>query len=349
MNKASKIIAPALSLLLLNLPLFARTALEQAGTPAPAEDFSLPAPQAEYPGQPPSAVTAQQKLALFDYNKADALSFTRLPGAARENYFVEDLELRVADATASGGGYIQKYTYYRTYLPGPRPTVIIPMHFMGQKSVSDWAAMYFAKNGYNAVLIIPQGSLTDKTRPLIKMNELLQQEVVAGRMCVDLLETFPEADREKLYAFGISMGAIRAVLLFGVEQRIKKAGEIAGGGDLPGIVADTQFNALEKVRNARMKAEGLATIEDFRAYVTGVMKFDPLDFGCLRAPEDLIMVMGNNDNFVPDLYQEKLYAAFSRPGEGRYPSVVRTGQGHLITSFQFRKHIDRFIKFFEGR
>ena len=49
------------------------------------------------------------------------------------------------------------------------------------------------------------------------------------------------------------------------------------------------------------------------------MTVDPLDFGSLRNPEDLLMVIGEGDRFVPEAYQEKLYAAFSRPLEGRYP------------------------------
>ncbi len=356
MTKATRLVFAAFLLPFLTFPVHSQTALEQLAVISPAADFSIPAVNAAYatPLRAPygpftPAAVAREKLAYFDYDKADALSFIRIPEKAHKDYYTETIDLRVADSSAPGGSYTQQYFYYRTYLPGPRPTVLVPMHFMGSKSVSDWASAYFARNGYNAILIIPQGSLTDEGRPLIKLNDLLRQEVVAGRMCVDLLERFPEVDKEKLYAFGISMGGIRAALLFGVEHRIKKAGEIAGGGDLPGIVADTQFNALEKVRDARMKAEGLATIEDFRTYLAGVMKFDPLDFASLRRPEDIFLVIGESDNFVPTPNQEKLYQAYSRPAEGRYPRAVRTGQGHILTSFAFKKHIDSFLEFFEGR
>lgn len=355
-EKAKKYFLAAIFVPFLNLPVHSQTALEQITSFSPATDFSVPAvtieravtPLQTWYGPFTSAGKAQEKLAYFNYNKADALSFERIPEKRHKEFTTETIKLRIADPAAAGGEYIQEYFYYRTNQAGPRPTVVLPMHFMGSKSVTDLASVHFAKNGYNAIIIIPQGSLTDQSRPLVKINDLLQQEVVAGRMCVDMLEKFPEVDAEKIYAFGISMGGIRTALLFGVESRFKKAGEVAGGGDLPGVVADTNFSSLKKVRDARMKAENLATVADFRTYFTSVMKFDPLDFASLRRPEDILLVIGTHDNFVPDLYQEKLYQAFSRPEEGRYPRTIRTGHGHLITAFTYREHIDRIIKFFEG-
>ncbi|MDD5210738.1 MAG: hypothetical protein PHV36_15230, partial [Elusimicrobiales bacterium] len=133
-----------------------------------------------------------------------------------------------------------------------------------------------------------------------------------------------------------------------VEPRVRKASEIVGGGDLAGIIADTQFSMLEKVRDARMAIEGLATIPEFRTYMQRVMTVDPVDFGCLRDPEDLLMMMGKGDVFVPDVYQKKLYDAFSRPLEGRHPAVIQSAKGHLITAAGIEKQVDASFAFFEG-
>ncbi|MFA6434026.1 MAG: alpha/beta hydrolase [Elusimicrobiales bacterium] len=332
--------------------LYAGTAFEQGLVSAPGTELAVPLP----PVETRSGITAStdpilEKLKLFDYRKSDMLYVTRNHAAAHHGYSVEPIELLIRDPLRQIGVFKQRYTYYKTYLPGPRPTVIISMHFTGDRSISDWAARHFAKKGYNAAIINTRESLTDENRPLDKLSDLFIREAITGRMCVDLLETFPEVDKEKLYAFGISMGGIRTALLFGVELRIKKAGEISGGGDIPGIITDTHFFPPERTRNERMKAEGISSLEEFRAYMEKAMTVDPLDFGRLRNPEDFIMVISHDDQFVPDAYQEKLYNAFSKPKEGRYgryPAVIHSTLGHLHTAMHYARYIDRFIVFFEG-
>ncbi len=352
MNKTIKFIAYAVFLAALNTPLCAENALEQGKALIPEMALSIPSPEAENAGEiGTSTDTVLKKLKLFDYQKADILFIKRNHASFHDGYSVEAIELLIRDPLRQIGTFRQNYTYYKTYLQGPRPTVIISMHFTGDATISDWAAKYFAKNGYNAVILNTRESLTDKTRPLNKLSDLFIREVITGRMCVDMLETFPEVDMGKLYAFGISMGGIRTALLFGVEQRIKKAGEISGGGDIPGIITDTNFFPPEHARDERMEIEGIATLEDFRAYMKKTMTVDPLDFGSLRDPEDIIMVISHDDQFVPDVYQEKLYQAFSKPREGRYgryPVVIHSTVGHLHTAMNYAKYIDRFIGFFDA-
>ncbi|MCX5784155.1 MAG: hypothetical protein NTX59_00545 [Elusimicrobia bacterium] len=353
MNKAIKFFAAAILLSVLNPPLYAETALEQAKALAPGTELAILLPEAENAGAigaPPDTVL--KKLALFDYQKGDMRYITRYPASFHEKYSVETIELLIRDPLRQIGEFKQNCTFYKTNLPGPRPTVLVSMHFTGDKTISDWAARHFAEKGYNAVIINARESLTDETRPLNKLSDLFIREAITGRMCVDLLETFPEVNKEKLYAFGISMGGIRAALLFGVEQRIKKAGVIAGGGDIPGIITDTHFFPPEHARDERMEIEGIADLEDFRAYMKKTMTVDPLDFGSLRNPADLIMVISRDDQFIPDVYQEKLCKAFSRPQEGRYgsyPVVIHSTVGHLHTAMNYAKYIDRFIRFFEGQ
>ncbi len=350
MSIAIKFFAATIFLSALNLPLCAETALEQVKAIAPGTELSIPLPAAEYAGgagAPSEAIL--KKLALFDYQKSDVLLVLRYPAVLHDDYSVEKIEFVINDPLRKIGKYLQNYTYYRTTQPGPRPTVLVSMHFTGDKTISDWAAMHFADNGYNAVIINTRESLTDETRPLSGLSDLFIRESIAGRMCIDLLEKLPEVDKEKLYAFGISMGGIRTALLFGVEQRLKKAGEISGGGDIPGIIADTRFFKPENTRDARMRIEGISSLRAFRAYMKKIMTVDPLDFGSLRNPEDIIMVISRHDKFVPDIYQEKLFHAFSRPREGRYPVAIHSAMGHLHTAMNYTKYVDRFIAFFEGK
>ena len=332
----------------LNLPLRAETALEQFKALGLKTDFPSPQPAAENVEETRvSPEEAIKKLPLFDYKKTDVVSVKRNPPVSYKEYTKETIEFLINDPLHQLGEFQQKYLFYRTKQTGPRPTVLVFPPFVGTRSIDDWSSTDFAKKGYNAVIILPCESITDKTRPLDKLDDLLIRNVITGRMCIDLLETFPEVAKEKIYAYGISMGGIRATLAFGVEPRIKKVAEIVGGGDIPGITADSHLKLLTGVRDARMEIEGIANLDDFRAYMKKIMTVDPLDFGSLRNPEDIFLVMGHGDRIVPDIYQKKLYDAFSRPQEGRYPPVIHSIVGHIPTALRFKKYIDRFVDFFE--
>lgn len=334
---------------LFTLPASAQSPLEQIRGLAPELEFSIPRPEPDTAGR--GALTreaALEKLKLFDYRQSDVLSVKRNPQAQHKKYTRENIDVLLNDPLRQRGEYLQELIYYRTARPGPRPTVVVFPPFSGTKTIDAWTAVQFAKRGYNAIIIVPSESLTDAARPLDRTDDLLIRESIAGRIAIDLLETFPEADTKRIYATGISMGGIRTALFFGVERRVRKASEIVGGGDLAGIIADTHFSMLKKVRDARMQIEGIATLPEFRAYMQRVMTVDPVDFGCLREPEDLLMMMGDGDVFVPDVYQNKLYDAFSRPLEGRFPAVVRSGKGHLLTAAELEKQVEQSFGFFEA-
>jgi dienelactone hydrolase len=347
MNQTKALFTAVILLSILHLPLRAQPALEQVKALVPETEIAIPLPEAAAPvpaGLSPEEVA--KKLRLFDYQKTDVISVKRNVPAEHNGYSTEIIELLVNDPLRQLGEYKQQYRFYKTIQAGPRPTVLVYTPFSGAKTLDAWTAVHFAKKGYNAVVIMPSESLTDKTRPIDKTDDLLIRESIAARMCIDLIETFPEVNKKRVYATGISMGGIRTVLAFGVEPRIKKAAEVVGGGDIPGIIADTHFVMLTKTRNARMKIEGIANLADFRAYMEKVMTVDPLDFASLRNPEDLMVVMGKGDRFVPDVYQKKLYDAFSRPQEGRYPVLLRSGTGHIVTAFEIGKYVDKFAEFF---
>lgn len=347
MTKTVFFLAAAIFLPALNLPLRAETALEQFEGLGTRMEIPIPEPAILIPDQTLiSPEEARKKLRLFDYTKADVLSVKRGAPAAKKGYTVETIELTINDPLRQVGEFRQQFVYFKTTEPGPHPAVLVFPPFVPQ-ALDTWVSTHFVKKGYNAIIVAPSESLTDTTRPLNKVSDMLIRGVISARMCIDLLETFPEIDKGRIYAFGISMGGIRTSLLFGVDPRVKKALEIVGGGDLPGIIADTHFKLLKELRDTRMRIEGIADLTSFRAYMKKVSKVDPLDFAGLRNPEDIFLVVGSGDRIVPDLYQKKLYSAFSRPAEGRYPLLRHSIVGHYPTAVKFGIYIDRFVKFAE--
>lgn len=347
MVKLKCFVASVFLLPLLNAAVRAETPLEQLQDLGLESEISLPQPASgAIEEERGSAEEAVKKLPLFNYQKTDVLSVVRSTPVAHRKHSVEEITLVINDPLRQLGEFKQELIYYRTSQPGPRPTVLVFPPFCPQK-IDDMSATYFTKKGYNAVIIAPSESLLDTTRPFDKVDDMLIRGVIAARMSIDLLETFPEVDKEKIYAYGISMGGIRTSLTFGVEPRVKKALEIVGGGDLPDIIADTHFKLLNGLRDTRMGIEGITSVEEFRAYMKKVTVVDPLDFAVLRNPEDIFLVLGHGDRIVPDIYQKKLYMAFSKPQEGRYPYVKRSIVGHYPTAAKFMRYINLFVDFAE--
>lgn len=289
---------------------------------------------------------ARKKLEYFNYQKTDMLSVKRSTPVSHGPYTVEIIAMLVNDPLRQLGEFRQEFQYYKSTRRGPRPTVLIFPPFSGAGYINAWVSEYFARKGYNTLVVVPSEDITDATRPLEKGDDVFIRNTIMARMGIDMLETFPDIDRNRIYAFGISMGGISTAIAFGVEPRIIKAAEMVGGGDIPGVLVDTDYYKLKNLRDARMKAEGIKTLEELRTYLKKTIVIDPLDFGALREPEDILMVMGHGDTFVPDIYQEKLFDAFSRPLKGRHPVRVDSGWGHVITTLSYKKHIDRVVEFF---
>ena len=177
---------------------------------------------------------------------------------------------------------------------------------------------------------------------------MLIRYTIAARMGIDMLEGFPETDPDRFFAYGMSMGGIRSSIFFGVEPRIKRAGVIAGGGDIPGMISDTDYDALQEARDARMAAENIPDLASVRAHLDKALTVDPLDFACLRDPEDITFVISSNDQYVRNKFQEKLFTAFSRPREGRFPGAIYSRTGHLTTGGRFYWWANNFADFFHA-
>ena len=320
---------------------------------APQDAFRAPEPaRCEPPArdtQEPGITLeeARRKLEYFKYEKTDVLSVKRNKPVPYGGYTLENIEFRINDPLRQLGEFKQEFQFYRSMLRGPRPTVLVFPPFSGAGYINKWVSEYLTAKGYNTMVVVPAEDITDATRPLEKGDDVFIRNIISARMCIDLLETLPEVNKSRLYAFGISMGGISTSIAFGVEPRIIKAAEMVGGGDIPGVLVDTNYYKLKNLRDARMKIEGIKTLEDLRTYLKKTIVIDPLDFGPLREPEDLMMVMGHGDTFVPDRYQAKLYNAFSRPLEGRHPVRVDSSWGHVITTLSYKKYIDQAAEFFD--
>ncbi len=353
-----------MKILLLSLPLlllFARpcravSAYEDLLSGSPAQFQAAPAPvpyrcaHGADPLEPvpvPDLAAALRKLAFFNYDRSALLSMDRASFEKHRGYTTEKLAARVRDPLGQNGDFTQEYLIYRPDRKGPRPVVLVFPPFGGVGHISDWVGSYYAHKGYVAAVVLPVEDVGDTSRPMAAANGVFIRNIIMARLFIDYLETLPEVDMGGVYAFGISLGGINTALAFGVESRISKAVEVVGGGDIPGILAGSGYYKVKRLREAWMRAEGIKTPAELREKLTAMAVADPVDFGVLRRPEDLLMVIGHGDTFVPDQYQWKLFQAFSRPEEGRYPALVESGSGHIITSLDYKRYINLAGEFFD--
>jgi hypothetical protein len=68
-----------------------------------------------------------------------------------------------------------------------------------------------------------------------------------------------------------------------------------------------------------MKAEKLESVEELERKMEETFLFDPLIFAPQRSPEDIYMVIAEDDISVPTKNQLELWEAFGRPQELSIP------------------------------
>jgi cephalosporin-C deacetylase-like acetyl esterase len=136
----------------------------------------------------------------------------------------------------------------------------------------------------------------------------LAQTIIDYRRALDILEKIPEVDPQRLGLLGASMGGILGALLAGVDERIKVAIIVAGGGGWSEMSRQSQIPPAEPVRQ----------------YLNGNFNvaprlLDPVDpihlIHRMRDPRALQVHHGELDNIVPFSAGKALYDRAGEPKE----------------------------------
>ncbi len=289
---------------------------------------------------------ALKRVKVFDYEPSDFKLLKREVVKSEDDYDLEEIEMQIEDPMGRYGSYTQHFTYYNVKGEGKKPVVIVSRP-LKNRFVDRFVANSFAKLGYSSLLIIPPESLVDPGLSFDEYNEVMVRYVITMRVSIDMLEKFKEVDKDRIYAYGLSLGGMRTVLGFSVDKRIKKAAAVVAGGDFPGILTDSRYPVVMYRLYSRRKVEGVESTDELKKLLYEKMSVDPMHFAFLRDPEDILFVLGKNDQFVRDKYQIMLYEAFSRPEEGRYPGFIQSTHGHVFTVYSLRNHAEDFVKYIE--
>jgi cephalosporin-C deacetylase-like acetyl esterase len=119
--------------------------------------------------------------------------------------------------------------------------------------------------------------------------------MTSARLMIDFAETKKQIDTRKIATYGMSLGGILSSVFISIEPRVDAAVLIVAGGNLAEIMAKSDQGIVEKFRKARMKAENLSSVEELENKMKETFLFDPLIFAPRRSPEDIYMVIAEDD------------------------------------------------------
>ncbi len=153
---------------------------------------------------------------------------------------------------------------------------------------------------------------------IYRMRDLRVQGVVDLMRALDLLESRPEVDAGRVGYMGVSMGTFLGVPLCGMDQRIRSAAFIIGGGNL------------------RRMLGGETGVDRDEAELV-FQATDPVHFAPRISPRPALMLNGEQDSTVPRAATEALYEALREPKEIRWFDM-----GHTVTGEVYKQALQFF-------
>ena len=205
--------------------------------------------------------------------------------------------------------------------PGPFPAVIYA-HGSGQDRLAFVGpAAWIVARGAVAITVDQPFEPGPNPQPdaltaLRRERDRTARGVVDFRRAVDLLESLPQVDEERIGFVGYSAGARVGAILAGVERRID-AFVLMSGGASP----------------VREYVEPLQP--EVRAQVRPLLDaVDPLRYVAQARPAKLLFQNGTRDEIIPRTALEALAAAGSEPKDVRWYDA-----GHGLVVAAYRDHL----------
>ena len=139
--------------------------------------------------------------------------------------------------------------------------------------------------------------LTD-ARDGIDFEKLIRENVQDNIRALDLFLERPEIDTARVGSLGISLGAIKNVVLIAVEPRLTANVLCLAGADLPRILLRSREKRVERYLRRREEREGLSP-EGVAAELERNFQADPAKFAPAIASDRVLLFLGSLDQSVP--------------------------------------------------
>jgi dienelactone hydrolase len=232
-----------------------------------------------------------------------------------------------------------EFEYYDVDGDARTPVVVLLPIFNGQLKIPRFFARYFANQGWAAVVVTRgRNPLDALTAPESVVRDNLQDY----RRVLDWVEAEPELDASRIGVFGVSLGAMDAVMLTALDHRVNSLVVAMAGGDLSYLLANTNYRRV--VRTIDDMASELGTSRAaLGAKLAATMKFDPLAVAPYIDAERVFMVLTRTDAIIPFKAQEELRETMGSP-ESMYLLT-----GHRTSVVYFPKVRTAAFEFFSRR
>jgi dienelactone hydrolase len=246
----------------------------------------------------PSPVAAPQvsALAFYDYDAGQPLDVDQAE-AKRTDAFVQ-YHLWYASA------HDQRVSALLT-IPagGGKHPVIFVQHGYGDSKEVDyvqWPTVFLVKQGYAVMSIDAQyhGERKRARRPQELFNvrsaesrDAFVQTVIDLRRAVDLVQARDDIYGTRIGYLGMSMGAMLGAVFCGVDERVRAACLVVGGGDFARLLPGKMNPEVE----------------------TNVKVTDPIYYVGMISPRPLLMINGRTDHTVRPANAQALYDGAREP------------------------------------
>jgi len=208
--------------------------------------------------------------------------------------------------------------YYRTLAvaPGePAPLLLVSPILAGPRGdfitcrvFSAWAA----EAGYSAFFLQQNESVLSSDRDARDLVAYVREDVRDHLKALDLLSARPDVDADRLGSFGISLGAIKNVVLIAAEPRLVANVLCLGGADLPDILMHSQEPAVIRYLQRRCEKER-RTLEQVAEDLRVNLRWDPAKLAPTISNERVLLFLGSLDNKVPYRNGQQLREHLGRP------------------------------------
>lgn len=219
-----------------------------------------------------------------------------------------DVRLVKLPSPADGKATID-FEYYDVAATERTPVVVLLPIFNGNVLLLRYFARFFANQGWSAIVVMRE---RDPLAELSADASVIHANLADYRRVLDWVDEQPALDPSRIGLFGISLGAMDAVMLTAIDGRVDALVAAMAGGDLPYLAMNTRYRPVARKVQDMLEESGSspdALYEQLAAQITT----DPLALAPYVDAERVLLVMTRSDAIVPFEAQERLRASIGEP------------------------------------
>ena len=266
----------------------------------------------------------------------DANAPQRTPIKEKRSYLLERIDLH------PGTGQNVSFDFYQPRGSGPFPAVLMLPISGGVDICIEGFARYFAKRGWCCAVLYARDFQVDQAQEAHEVEAYLQQIVVDCRRVLDFLSDQPTVDAERLGCLGVSLGAIQASLVAGIDPRIRCTVLALGGGSLADVSVSSWEPKLK--RGMRQWEKRGVTKAQVHEALQKVIQTDPLYLAPYLDARRTLLFLALFDRAVPRYTGEQLRRVLGKPQtvyflSGHYGAFLYMAYAHHKAYTFMRQHL----------